>query len=75
MTGQPLTPYQQQQLLHLHLEGQFQYRTPEGTKVPRPVWRRMIDALAGNGFIDEHARITQAGREYLDQINTGKLTS
>jgi hypothetical protein len=68
----PLTDYQAAQLLHIHFHGDFAYRTAAGTRVPSAQWRRMIDVLAGGGYviIDRGVRLTAKGRDYLDCQHT-----
>lgn len=60
-----MTPYQEAQLLHLHLAGDLYY-SPKGHKVPAPAWRKMIDALYKNGYMDDKMMLTEKGRKYLD---------
>lgn len=64
----PLTEYQQGQLLHIHLAGEFKYTTDAGTKVPIGTWRRMLCALIDGGYIvlQGGPKLTPAGRQWLD---------
>lgn len=68
-TTPKLTEYQAGQLLHLHLAGDFKYKTDARTRVPRAQWRKMLDTLHGQGLISYEPRlhITPEGRAYLDQ--------
>jgi hypothetical protein len=61
------TRYQERQLLHIHLEGDFQYKTENGTRVPRKAWIGMVDALTNSGYIEirNGVRVTPKGMEYL----------
>jgi len=61
-----MTDYQKAQLLHVHLTGQFKYRNSNGNKVSRSAWTKMLDALIGNGYINEYCQVTEQGRAYLD---------
>jgi hypothetical protein len=64
----PLTEYQQGQLLHIHLEGDFKYTTDAGIKVAPTAWRRMLCALIDGGYIVLRGgpQLTAHGRAWLD---------
>lgn len=46
-----LTDYQYKQLLHIKLEGDFQYKNDDGNRVSRQAWVKMIDSLTSGGLI------------------------
>ena len=61
-----MTDFQNAQLLHLHLSGDFRYRNNQGNKAPRAAWRKMLDALLDRGFINVRCQVTPQGKAYLD---------
>lgn len=61
-----LTPYQQAQLLHLHLYGELKIRNTKGNKVSRSAWVKMIDALLNGGYIDRQMKVTVKAKTFLD---------
>jgi ribosomal protein S19E (S16A) len=64
-----LTDYQAGQLLYIHFEGEFKYRTDSGTRVPSAQWRKMIDVLCKGGYVAANRNgfyLTPKGREYID---------
>ena len=61
-----LTDYQQGQLLHVHFTDELKYRSDNGTRVPSAQWRKMIGALLKSGYINEHMKITTAGKAFLN---------
>ena len=66
--AKPLTTFQQGQLLHVHLEGDFKYTTDQGTRVPLRIWQRMLAALLDGGYIvlKNGPKLTEKGRAWLD---------
>lgn len=66
--AKPLTTFQQGQLLHVHLVGDFKYTTDAGTRVPNRIWTRMLCALIDGGYIvlRNGPKLTPAGRAWLD---------
>jgi hypothetical protein len=66
--AQVLTDFQQGQLLHIHLAGDFKYKTDKCTKVPVYLWRSMLCALIDGGYIvlQGGPKLTPAGRAWLD---------
>lgn len=66
-----MTAYQQAQLLHKHLTGDFVFFNKKGNKIPRQAFVLMLDTLVKNGYIDQKtAQVTAKGREYCDQQHT-----
>ena len=66
-----LTKFQQAQLLHKHLTGDFKHRNASGNKVSRKAWTTMLDALIDNGLIDGFtASVTGKGSEFCNQHHT-----
>jgi len=62
-----LTKFQQAQLLHKHISGDFKFRNAKGNKVARSAWTKMIDTLVNTGLIDGfNATVTQKGREFCN---------
>lgn len=64
-----LTAYQETQLRSVYFEGEFQYKTEQGTKVAPKAWRGMIDTLLSAGYIEftnRGPRITAAGKAYME---------
>jgi hypothetical protein len=64
----PLTDFQAGQLLHIHLSGDFKYKTDAGTKVSPAAWRKMLCALIDGEYIVLRGgpRLTAHGRAWLD---------
>lgn len=63
-----MTQYQQAQLLHKHLTGDFVFFNKKGNKVPRQAFVLMLNTLVKNGYIDQTtAQVTDKGRKYCDQ--------
>ena len=63
-----LTDYQAGQLLHIHFAGDFKYKSDNGTRVAPTQWRKMIDTLLAQGYIEygRGVKLTAKGREYVD---------
>lgn len=64
-----LTEFQANQLMHLKLEGSFQYKNEHGNRYPRGAWRKMIQVLRDNGLIDLDLQLTPKGLDVCDQIH------
>ena len=62
-----LTEYQQAQLLHKHLTGDFKFFNAKQNKVSRQAWTKMLDALINADFIDtKSVGITPSGKVYCN---------
>lgn len=72
MKEKKLTPYQEKQLLHIHFEGDFQYKTDQGTRVFRKAWSNMVYTLIREGYVQNIGsgyKLTEKGQTYLDALH------